>query len=281
LAAGFKPVMCDISRQTLNLDTNQLESLVNRNTAAILATNLMGKACPIKKVCEISSKYNLHTIIDGCEYHGGSVDNRYMEYYGDTCCYSHYVAHPVGVVHGGVVTTNSPVFEETVRSIRSHGRQVGSLYFDHALLGGNFQPLDICASLVLGELENFWENFWSRKRIIKQYREELSCLEDLVYFVEEIPGEINSPHAFSLVLKTNEFSNEDLRKYMEYNGIEVKRNFGCCATAHKAVDFLGYKKGQFPEAEWAGEGLHWSCSQYLTQDDRQHVIKTVKTFFGK
>ena len=45
---------------------------------------------------------------------------------------------------------------------------------------------------------------------------------------------------------------------------------------HKAFEFMGYKPGDFPIAEYVGKNaLHFGIHQYLTNNDLEYIAKTL------
>ena len=66
---------------------------------------------------------------------------------------------------------------------------------------------------------------------------------------------------------------------MDDNGIQVKLNFKCVFTQQKAMEWMGYKTGDFRESEFIGRnGLHLSCSQFLSRDDLDFIVETIARF---
>jgi len=67
---------------------------------------------------------------------------------------------------------------------------------------------------------------------------------------------------------------------LESKSIQCKTLFGSLPTQHKAFDFLGYKRGDFPVAEYVGEnGLHFGIHQYLSDDDLIYIKDALKSYF--
>ena len=53
-------------------------------------------------------------------------------------------------------------------------------------------------------------------------------------------------------------------------------------TQHKSFEFLGYKLGEFPEAEYVGDnGLHFGIHQYLSKEDLNYVSNLLHEYFNE
>lgn len=76
------------------------------------------------------------------------------------------------------------------------------------------------------------------------------------------------PHAFPLILKDEKYNREKLYKHLESRSIQCKTLFGSLPTTHNAFEFMKYKPGDFPIAEYVGKnGLHFGIHLHLNKDD--------------
>lgn len=281
-ASGFTPVFVDVKKETLNINENLIEEKITPKTRAILGVNLIGKPCNVTKIREICNKHNLFFFLDCCESHGCKVNNKYMEEYADATSYSWFAAHISFSVEFGTVCTNNKELDYIIRSVRSHGRSPDSAYFNHYRFGLNMKPTDLHASIGLGSISEFWDIFNKRYENANKFKQGLSKLREFCWFSEEDEEHVNSPHAFSIVLKEkNEQKFNDLKKCFDNHNIEWKRNFGAMPTQHKCFEYLGHKLGEFPDAEHSGDfGLHFGVHQYLTDNEINYVIETLNDFFN-
>lgn len=245
-----------------------------------MVVHLMGKPCEMEPILEIAKAHNLTVIEDACEAHGATYKGKVVGTIGDMGTFSFYVAHLIVCGEGGMVVTNNDEIASVVRSAKSHGRPPGSTYFDFQRLGFNSRMNDLEAALGLESLENFDATFKKRKDNLYRLLELNQELSEYCYFINEESYEKVSPHAFPLVLKDKKYDNAKLYCYLESKGIQCKTLFGSLPTQHQAFDFLDYKYGQFPAAEYVGEnGLHFGIHQYLDDDDLYYISDTLKGYF--
>ncbi len=278
--SGFVPKYCDIRKETLVIDENLIENLIDENTVGIMPVTLMGAVPNMQRIMEICHKHNLWLIVDNCEGAGCKYRGSFVEHYAHMSTMSMYAAHLVFGVQNGIVSTNIEELRDGLLSVRSHGRKPHSLFFSHDYLGNNFMPTDIHASIALEQIDHFWVTFNIRRNNWQTTRKELACLEDIVYFCDEQHGNVHSPHAFSITLKTDDYNIKGLTEHLENSGVQVKRNFGA-QFQHKALQGLGLNEN-CPNAEWVGDnGIHWGIHQYMTTDDCLYVTNKVKEFFGR
>jgi len=284
LQAGFVPKFVDIERGTLNINPNLIEEKITPKTRAIMVVHTMGKPCKMDYIMKIAKKHGLMVIEDACEAHGAKFKGKYVGHWGDVATFSFYAAHLIFASECGMVSTNHEEVAKIIRSIKSHGRKDGSIYFDHERLGSNFKTTDTAAAMGLGDVSIFWEIFNKRKRNINYLLENVKDLQEYAWFNSEGENEVSSPHAFSITLKDEKFNYKEFYEFLDDsgNGIECKRNFGSMPTQHKAYGFLGYEYGDFPEAEYVGNnGLHFGIHQQLNKEDLDYALERIHDYFNK
>lgn len=282
LAAGFIPKFVDIEIETLNINPNKIEDEITDKTIAIMPVHLMGKPAEMDTILKIAKKHNLKVIEDCCEAHGAKYKDKYVGTIGDMGAFSFYVAHVVICGEGGVVVTNDDDIADVVRSVKTHGRPTGSIYFDFQRFGLNLRMNDLTAAIGIEGMVHFEETFNKRKDNMNVLLERTKDLEEYVYFSKEEDYETISPHAFPMVLKDSRYNYSKFYKYLESKDIQCKTLFACLPTQHKAFEFLGYKLGDFPNAEYIGEnGLHFGIHQYLKKEDLTYISDVLNIYFKK
>ncbi|HLC53558.1 MAG TPA: DegT/DnrJ/EryC1/StrS family aminotransferase [Candidatus Nanoarchaeia archaeon] len=284
--AGFMPVFVDIERETLNINPGKIEEKVTDKTRAIMAVHTMGKPCEMDTIIDIARRHELLVIEDSCEAHAAKFKDKYIGHWGDMATFSSYVAHLICSTEGGMLSTNNETIGEIAASLRNHGRKVGSMYFDHVRLGGNYKMHDLEAAVGRAAIGKFWETFHIRKNNIYWMMNATKDLQEYAHMNVEGKHEIICPHAYTVTIRDpKQFSYRALYDYMYDNPIlhiAAKRNFGSIPTQHKAFEFLGRTLGEFPEAEYVGDnGLHFGLHQYTTQDQLERASEVLHTFFSK
>lgn len=279
LAAGFTPKFVDIELHTLNIDSHKIEENITEKTCAIMPVHLMGKPCDMDTILKIGKQHNLKVIEDSCEAHGAKYKGRYIGTIGDMGAFSFYVAHLVVCGEGGMVVTDNERIANVVKSVKTHGRPPGSIYFDFQRFGLNLRMNDLTAAIGIEGIGNFETTFNKRKENLYRLLELTEELEEYIYFIKEEKHEVICPHAFPLVLKDKKYDCKKLYSYLESKGIQCKTLFGSLPM-HNAFKFIGHKPGDFPVAEYVGEnGLHFGIHQYLTDDDLTYISETLKSYF--
>lgn len=280
LAAGFTPKFVDCRVDTLNMDEDKVESAITDRTRAIMAVHTLGKPCNMKKIQTLAWRFNLKLIEDCAESHGAQYDGVTVGHFGNIGTFSFYVAHPIVAGEGGMVVTDDDKTAQIIRSVKNHGRPFGSIYFDFQRAGLNLRMNDLTAAIGIESLEHFNDSVSVRRQNWRYLTKLVQPLSKYCHFVQESPNESMCPFAFTLVLKKNEYVMPILYQHLEDNGIQCKRIFGSLPTQHHAFDCLGYKVGDFPNAEYVGnQGLHFGIHQYLGKGDMEYIADTLSEYF--
>ncbi|NCO11755.1 hypothetical protein CO038_01130 [Candidatus Pacearchaeota archaeon CG_4_9_14_0_2_um_filter_39_13] len=279
LAAGFKPVFADISRETLNIDPGLIEERITDRTRAIMPVHTMGKPCEMDRIMDIARRHDLFVIEDSCEAHGAKYKGQFIGSFGDMATFSFYMAHLVWAGEGGMVSAAREDLANSVRAVRNHGRVAGSQYMDHILPGLNLKMSDFHATIGRAHLEDFWNVFETRKDNLKYLWDQNKDLSKFVLFSEEGRDEVICPHGFSVTLRDPSLDYTGLYQHLQDLSINCKRNFGSMPTQHRGFAFLGHQLGEFPEAEYVGDnGLHIGVHQGLNRSDLDHITESLHMY---
>lgn len=281
LASGLVPRFVDVELETLNLDPALIEAAITPRTRAIQVVHTMGKPCKMDEILAIAARHHLAVIEDCCEAHGATLDGRVVGSFGTMGLFSFYAAHMICSGEGGMITTRDEALAGLCRSIRSHGRRDGQLYFAFDRVGYNSKMNDLEAAIGLEGLEQFDRTFMVRRQHLSRLWTLLAACDDHLLVYRDGPGEVICPHAVPLVLKDPRASIEGLYQHLEQRGIQCKTLFGSLPTQHGAFKFLGYTPGAFPVAERIGRtGLHFGVHQYLTDDDIAYAAESIAAYFA-
>lgn len=301
LEAGFKPVFVDVEKATLNIDSSQIEKVITERTRAILPVHLMGKPADMDAIRKIAKKHSLYVIEDAAEAHGAVYKGKNIGTLGDMAAFSLYLAHMVSTIEGGIVTTDNPQFAEILRSLRSHGRackckvcllNLGSNYcpqrFQHGYdtrfvferTGYSVKMNELEAAVGLGNLKIYKRIFTRRRKNLLLIKEKFKKFKPYLTTIKETKEEIIGPHAFPMIVQGNTYFNRNqFVEFLEENGIETRYLFSSMPTQCKGFAFLGYKMGDFPNAEYIGNnGLHIGVHQDLNEKHIDYFIETVDRF---
>ena len=116
------PIIAEID-STLNMDPNDLEKKINKNTKAIIAVHMLGVPARLKEIKEIADKYGIFLIEDtawGC---GGYYNDIPLGTYGAIGTYSFDFAKTMTTGEGGMVVFKEKNHYEKAAAWHDHGHE--------------------------------------------------------------------------------------------------------------------------------------------------------------
>ena len=267
---GAKPVFVDINRDTYNIDPDQIEAKITPRTKAIMPVHLYGQCAEMDKICAIAKKYNLSVIEDGAQAIGAKRDGVKVGNFGDCACLSFFPSKNLGGLgDGGMVITNNEALAEKIRQMRNHGME--PKYY-HKFVGGNFRLDAIQAAGLLVKLPHL--DTWGQMR-----RSNASIYNEAFESVEEIKTPYIQPQNYSIF---NQYivavdHRDDVIAYLRSKDIGWEIYYPVPLHMQECFAQLGYKEGDFPNAEYAAKHtIALPIYPELTLDQLNYVIETLK-----
>jgi len=177
LYTGATPMFADVNGDTLNLDPDQIVKRLSSKTRAVLPVDYAGHPADLAAILEIARKNGLIVIEDACHALGAEYKKRCVGNIADMTVFSFHPVKHITTGEGGMVTTNDPQFDETLRRFRNHGissdarqRQAsGQWYYEMVLLGFNYRLPDIVCALGIEQLKKLDANLARRREIAGRY----------------------------------------------------------------------------------------------------------------
>jgi dTDP-4-amino-4,6-dideoxygalactose transaminase len=244
--SGATPVFADIDPRTCNIDPEKIEARITGRTKAVIPVHIYGQMADMDAILNITRKYNLVVIEDACQAMGSENRGRKAGSLGHAGCFSFFPTKNLGCCgDGGMVLTGDEKMAIKLKSLRAHG---SSKKFIHDTGGLNSRLDEIQAAVLLVKLKYLEE--WLNKRVAHA---ELysSVLKGVVRTPYTAPGNKHTYHLY--MIRTPQ--REQIKKYLEKNGVACGLYYPLPLHLQAAYKSLGYRKGDFPEAEKASEEL--------------------------
>lgn len=115
------PVFVDIDFDTINIDTDKIESAITPRTKAIIVVQLHGLAVNMEKVLAIARRHNLKVIEDACQAHGALFKGKKVGQWGDCAAFSFNQNKCLCSGEGGMFVTDNEEILQKARQIWSFG----------------------------------------------------------------------------------------------------------------------------------------------------------------
>ena len=271
---GARPVLVDIEPDTFNIDPDKIEKAITKNTKAIIPVHLFGQICDMDEILKFREK-GIFIVEDACQSIGAEYKNKKAGSLGDTGCFSFFPTKNLGAYgDGGMITTNDEKLNKRLRILRAHG-SINKYY--HEELGYNSRLDEIQSAILRIKLRYLDRWIARRQEIAGLYNRLLLDIPNI-----KTPSiKNNRTHTFHQYVIRAE-RRDELQKYLSKKGIGIAIYYPIPLHLQKAYKDLGYKQGDFPEAEKAcKEVLALPMWPELKDEEVEEVARAIKSFYEK
>jgi len=271
---NLNPILVEPNIKTYNIDIDRIEEKITSKTKAIMVVHLYGQAVEMKKVMELSKKYNLKVIEDSAQAHGAvdSTTFKKVGNIGDASGFSFYPGKNLGALgDGGAVTTNDKILAETIRALGNYGshKKYKNLY------KGINSRLDELQSAILRVKLKYLEKEITHRREIANYYIDNIKNRDII-----LPKIVNQlSHVWHLfVIRTPK--REELQRYLLEHNIQTLVHYPI--PPHKQVAYREWNRNCYTISEKIhNEVMSLPISGIQTLEDTQKIIDIVNIFDKK
>jgi dTDP-4-amino-4,6-dideoxygalactose transaminase len=271
---GARPVFADIDPLTFNLSPKEVGNKIGRRTKAIMPVHLFGQACDMTTVMQVAKEGSLLVIEDSAQAIGALHKGKPVSSFGDVSCLSFYPTKNLGAVgDGGMILTSNEEIYEKLKLMRCHGGR--DYLFD--FLGTNSRLDELQAAILLVKLKYLREWTEKRRENAALYKQLLNDVEE-VTLPQEMEGNFHTYHQFTIRAKNR----DELRRYLLEERIQTMVYYPLPLHLQPAFSYLGYKQGDFPEAERAAkEVISLPVHPHMKEEQVIRVANTIRRFYGR
>jgi len=246
---GATPVFVDIDPETYNLDPAAVEAAVTDRTRAIMPVHLFGQCADMEPIWRTAVRHGLAIVEDAAQAIGAAYQGRQAGVLGTVGCFSFFPTKNLGGAgDGGMITTDDRDLAARLRRLRVHGDLGG---YTHLEVGINSRLDALQAAVLAVKLKHLESWSDSRRANAARYDEliESSSLRGRVSLPVNAPGRKHVYNQFTV--KVADGHRDEVLKGLR------DRNVGCAIYYPKPLHLqdcfasLGYKEGDFPQAEEA------------------------------
>jgi dTDP-4-amino-4,6-dideoxygalactose transaminase len=288
LRVGAKALLADIDPLTFNLDPAKVELILSSQAGAevkaILPVHLYGQCCQWNHFARLGRERGVILIEDAAQAWGAEWKGVKAGGLGDIAAFSFYATKNLSAAgEAGMVTTNSDALAERATMLRSHGMR--RRYY-HDEIGWNAR-MDGFQGAVLGVKLKYVEGWNEARRAAAARYHELFAKAGLaesgpypahgVVLPREVEGAKHIWHQY--VIRTSK--RDALREFLASRKIGSEIYYPVPLHMQGALKGLGYREGDFPEAERAArEVLALPMFAELRADEQETVVAAIAEFLS-
>jgi dTDP-4-amino-4,6-dideoxygalactose transaminase len=278
LRAGATPLLADIDEHTFNLSPTAVATLADEHgdIAAVMPVHLYGQCADMDAFTTLSHDHNFKLIEDAAQAFGAKWNGIPAGALGDAAAFSFYPTKNLAAFgDAGLLTTSNATTAERATMLRAHGMR--KRYF-HDEVGWNSR-LDTLQAAVLTIKLRHLSSGNARRR-------ELACLYHQRFAEAGLAAPLTSygtdpraEHVFhQYVIRAPR--RDDLRAHLTAHAIGTEVYYPQPLHLQKSLASLGYKLGDFPNAERAAnEVLALPMYPDLREEELQTVVEVIRRFY--
>ncbi len=243
---GAKPVFVDIDEKTYNIDSEEIEKAITKNTKVIIPVHLYGQPANMPAVLQIAKQYNLRVIEDAAQAHGATIKfsggNEYKTgNMGDIGCFSFYPSKNLGAMgDGGMITTDNEESYKKICMLRDYGR---ISKYEHTLIGYNSRLDTMQAAILRIKLKRLPKWNKMRQKAAQVYNRLLEDLNLITPYTDSFVKHVY--HVYAVRIKKRDEAHAALKA----KDIAAIIHYPIPLHLQKAYQQLSYTKGDFPVSE--------------------------------
>jgi dTDP-4-amino-4,6-dideoxygalactose transaminase len=276
---GARPRFVEVEPDTGCMDPAALKSAVD-GVKAVIPVHLYGRPADMAAITAVAADAGVPVIEDAAQAHGAEVvgadDTRQrIGTFGVAACFSFYPGKNLGAFgDAGAITTNDDELAHRLRMLRDHGR---TTKYEHEIVGHAHRLDTLQAAVLAVKLTTLDEDNRRRRERAAAYSRALAGVGDLVT-PAETPDRVGVFHLY--VLRTAH--RDALLDHLRAAGVGAGVHYPVPVHRQPAYADLGYGEGSLPVTEaWARECLSLPLYPELTDEQQEHVVAAVRSFFDR
>jgi dTDP-4-amino-4,6-dideoxygalactose transaminase len=272
---GARPVFVDIDPHSYNIDPARVADAITPRTKVIMPVHIYGQCATMDPLLELG-RHGIPVVEDAAQAIGATDNERRAGSMGAIGCFSFYPTKNLGGAgDGGILTTSDDEVAARLRRLRAHG---GSNEYEHEEIGINSRLDELQAAVLNVKLPSL--DKWSDERAQKaETYTRLLKNADLRFPLVTPQVRADGRHIFHQYVIRVPGNRDALMEHLKNHGVGSKIYYPIPLHLQKCFEYLGYRKGDLPEAEAAAsETFALPAYPELTEEQQVYVVDTIKNF---
>lgn len=270
-ANGATPIFVE-PNEFYNIDENEIELKITKNTKAIIVTHLYGQATKMGKIVSLCDKYKIHLLEDCAQSHYAEFKGKKVGTFGTFGFFSFYPTKNIGAFgDAGAIVTDDEELYKKVLMLRNYG---SSVRYHFELENGSNSRLDeMQAALLRVKIRHAKEITNEKIAIANRY---LSGIKNELVKLPSVDNGCSSVwHLFVL-----EVSDRDsFINHMLDCGVKTDIHYPIPPHLSNCYKYLGHKKGEYSVTEYlADHVVDLPIFNGMSEEEIETIIKAVNSY---
>jgi len=178
---GFKPVLVDVTKNSFDIDLNDLRLKINKKTKAAIIAHIAGGAIKnIRETCAILKQKKIKIIEDCAQATGAKIHGKNVGNFGDIACFSTmYRKNLISGGSGGILFTKNKSLYQKILAYSDRGKPVWKKNYDvrnpgmHLFPALNLNSDEISSAVAISSLSRLKSTIHKRYKIYLKIKKKL------------------------------------------------------------------------------------------------------------
>lgn len=281
IACGAKPVFCEVERDTLNIDIEDVKSKITEKTQIIIPVHYGGQPCNMDELLNLSQENSLHIVEDAAHAFGSLYKGGRIGSFGDVTCFSFDPIKNITCGEGGAVVTSNRPLAELIMKKRILGidkdtwhryKDKRSWFYEAVTKGYRYHMSNINAAIGLVQLKKLGKFIDKKRKICCCYDEAFKDIKE----IKLLKRDYEQIAPFNYVIMV-EFERDNLIDYLKEHGVMAGVHY---IPNHMHPVFKIFYTSMPVTEEIFRHILTLPLYFDMEESDLSKVIETVKDYFG-
>lgn len=234
VAAGGRPVFCDVDPHTHTLDPAEIARRITGRTKAVLVVHLYGQPADMDSITQLARQHGLKILEDCAQAHGATYRERLVGTLGDAAAFSFYPTKNLGALgDAGALVSSDPSVAERAKLLRMYGWRERYRSEVHSTVS---RMDELQAAMLTVKLRHLDDWNARRRSLAERYRAQL---EGRV----ELPPPDGVFHLYVVQLDQRDAA----KAYLAEHGIATDVHYPL--PAHVQAPYAAFASGSLPHTE--------------------------------
>ena len=273
---GAKPVTVDVNKNTCHWDLATFKEAVDKyKPKAAILVHLYGHASPdTMEIRKYARDNNVLLVEDGAQCFDVEVDDQSVLGSALIATTSFYPAKVLGASgDAGAVFTNDEKLAKRARVLANHGR---TTHYTHGLVGWNSRIGSYESLFLNHSLKHIDARLDSRRKAVQYYYENLQGLP----LVPKVAASNVKENGYCAVAMIDPSLRGDLIETLKSSGVGFGTIYPGAMSMQEGADKYLHDKIFNGNGDYISKAvLNLPCFAYITEEELEYVVKTVKKHF--
>lgn len=277
LYMGIKILFADIDPNTMNIDVNHVNQLMNKNVKAIICVHYGGLPCDMDELQSIADEWSIPIIEDAAHAVGAKYKGSAIGSISDFTMFSFQAIKHITTGDGGMLIVKNKELIDKAERVRWFGidrkaKQAGIWENDITEIGYKYQMTDIAAAMGIASLQEFDVVSSLRKKLFRAYCDELTGYDRVKIIGNDFDDREHAAWLFTIIVDDRYKLQEKLRENkIESNQVHFRND--------RYSIFSDFTKGkEFPNMDQIEDKyLVLPLHTMMNENDVRRVCSVIKS----